>query len=164
MGNGGLRVITLAAVFMTITGLSAGCGGEKLAEQIGEQIVNGDVDIQDDSVSITDDEGNEFAAGSGTELPASWPKDVPLFPDEQLVLATSQSDSTATALWETSSTVDVAVSDYDTVLLAHGFTLDQDANIGGTVVRSYSGKLHRVNVTVAQMNGTTSVSITVVPS
>jgi hypothetical protein len=143
--------------------LLAGCG-EQVAEQIGEQALNGEVDIDDDSISITDDEGNEFSAGTGTEIPASWPQAVPLFPGGELVLATSQSDGSATALWETTQSTDEAAAAYDAALVSSGFTLDQDANIDGTIVRTYQGSENAANVTVADVEGTTNVSVVVVPT
>lgn len=143
--------------------LLAGCG-EQVAEQIGEQALNGEVDIDDDSISITDDEGNEFSAGSGTEIPASWPASVPLFPGGELVLATSQSDGSATALWETTQSIDEAAAAYDAVLVSSGFTLDQDANIDGTIVRTYQDSGNAANVTVADVEGTTNVSVVAVPT
>jgi hypothetical protein len=151
-----------ASLLMTGT-LLAGCG-EQVAEQIGEQALNGEVDIDDDSISITDDEGNEFSAGSGTEIPASWPQAVPLFPGGELVLATSQSDGSATALWETTQSIDEAAAAYDAVLVSSGFTLDQDANIDGTIVRTYQGGENAANVTVADVEGTTNVSVVAVPT
>lgn len=158
------RVVHIAAIALTVAGLTASCGGEQLAEQIGEQAINGEVDIEDDSISITDQEGNEFSAGGGTQIPESWPGEVPLYPDGELVLATSQSDGTATALWETTVPVDQVAKDYDDVLKSQGFTLEQDATIAGAIVRTYSSALHTVNVTVATAAGTTNVNIAVVPT
>ncbi|MDA2988511.1 MAG: hypothetical protein O2815_05465 [Actinomycetota bacterium] len=158
------RMVHIAAITVTVLGLTAGCGGEQLAEQIGEQAINGEVDIEDDSITITDDEGNEFSAGGGTEIPESWPDDVPLFPDGELVLATSQSEGSATALWETTLSVDDAAAAYDAVLMSSGFTLDQDANISGTIARTYQGEVDIANVTVADVDGTTNVSVAVVPA
>lgn len=163
MGVTGRRMVAIGAAVIAVAGLSAGCGGEQLAEELGGQVIDGEVDIEDDSLTITDQEGNEFAAGSGTEIPDSWPGDVPLYPDGELVLATSQSDGTATALWETTSSVDDAATTYDDALTSQGFTLDQDAMIAGAVVRTYSGDLHTVNVTLADTAGTTNVNIAVVP-
>jgi hypothetical protein len=154
--------IAIAAAAIAVIGTSAGCG-EQMAEQIGGEIVDGQVEIDDDSVSITDDEGNEFAAGGGATIPESWPADVPLFPSGDLALATSQSDGTATALWETQSPVNEAADGYDAVLREQGFTLDQDSTIAGAVVRAYTGELHAVNLTLARIDGMTNVTVAVVP-
>lgn len=163
MGLAGRRMVAIGAAVIAVAGLNTGCGGEQLAEELGGQVIDGDVDIKNDSLTITDDEGNEFAAGGGSQIPDSWPDGVPLFPNGDLVLATSQTDGTATALWEVTSSVDEAATAYDDVLSSQGFTLDQDATIAGAIVRTYSGELHTVNVTVANTAGTTNVNIAVVP-
>lgn len=164
MGEVVRRAAMACAGAVIVAALSAGCGGEQLAEQMAEGAINGEVDLEDDSISITDDEGNEFSAGTGTEIPQTWPADVPMYPSGTLVLATTQSDGTATALWETTAPVDSAANDYDAVLLANGFSMDQDAMIAGAIVRTYSGTLHTVNVTVAETDGSTNVNVAVVPN
>jgi hypothetical protein len=163
MASTGRRVAALGAAVIAIAGLSTGCGGEQLAEELGGQVIDGEVDIENDSLTITDDEGNQFAAGGGTQIPDSWPDDVPLYPDGDLVLATSQTEGTAAALWEVTSSVHEAAGAYGDVLISQGFTLDQDATIAGAIVRTYSGELHSVKVTVANTAGTTNVNIAVVP-
>lgn len=160
----GRRIVAIGAAVIAVAGLSAGCGGEQLAEELGGQVIDGEVDIEDDSLTITDQEGNEFSAGGGSEIPDSWPGAVPVYPDGVLVLATSQSDGTATALWETAASVNEAATTYDDVMTSQGFTLDKDATISGAIVRTYSGDLHAVNVTVANTAGMTNVNIAVVPN
>lgn len=155
-------VTTMASIALTAVILLTACGGEQLAEQIGEQAINGEVQIDDDSISITDEEGNELSAGGGTELPASWPANVPAFPDGDLVVATSMSEGSATALWETTQPVDAAAATYEALLVSSGFTLEQDAVIDGTIVRSYRGDTHIANMTVAKANGSTNISVSVV--
>lgn len=143
------RVATIGATAALALGTLVGCGTE--------------VDVGDGSVSITDDQGNEFAAGGSTEIPQSWPPEVPLYPDGELVLVTSQSDGTATALWETTASVDEAAATYDDVITAQGFAVEQDATIAGAIVRTYASSLHTVNMTVARTADTTSVNLAVVP-
>ena len=157
------RLTILAALMFGVAASITACGGEQLAEQLGEQAIDGQVDIEDDSISITDQEGNEFAAGEGTEIPPTWPAEVPLFSEGTLVLVTSQSDGTATALWETTDTVDQAAATYDDALTSGAFRLDQDASIGGSIIRTYVGESHTVNVTVAEVSGSTNLSIAVIP-
>lgn len=164
MRNHGRRSSIVAAVIVTVAGLAGGCGGEQLAEQLGEQAIDGEVEIQDDSFSITDQEGNELAVGEGTEIPPTWPSEVPLYAGGTLVLVTSQADGTATALWETTETVDQAVTTYDDALTSSAFQMDQEASIAGSVVRTYVGERHTVNVTVAEVDGATNLSIAVIPN
>lgn len=157
--------VVLTAVIGAVgaAGGVAGCGGERLAEQLGEQAIDGQVDIEDDGLSITDEQGNQFGVGSGAEIPATWPADVPLFTGGGLVLAASQADGTATALWELQTSVTDAAAMYDRTLTDAGFTLEQDADLAGTIVRTYRGELHTVNVTVARTGETTNLSVSVQP-
>ena len=164
MRNHGRRSSIVAAVILTVAGVATGCGGEQLAEQLGEQAIDGQVDIEDDSVSITDQEGNEFAVGEGTEIPPTWPTEVPLYSGGTLVLVTSQSDGTATALWEAPETVDQAVAAYDDALTSSNFRLDQDASIAGSIVRTYLSESHTVNVTAVEVDSATNLSIAVIPN
>ncbi len=157
------QAVAIVAAILTTSGLTAGCGGEQLVEQFGEQAIDGEVDIEDDSITITDQEGNEFAAGSGTELPESWPANVPTYPDAELVLVTSQADGAATGLWETTDSIETAAAKYDDVLTAAGFTLNQDSEIAGTVIRTYEDDSQTVNLTITRTGGTTNASVTVVP-
>ena len=146
------------------SGVLAGCGGGQLAEQVGEQAIDGEVDIEDDGITVTDEQGNQFGVGAGTDIPATWPADVPLFTGGDLVLAASQADGIATALWETQTSVADAAAAYDRILTDAGFTLERDADLAGTVVRTYRGDLHSVNVTVARTGGTTSLNVSVQPN
>ncbi len=156
------RRVLIAAVVLALSAVTGDCG-ERMAEQIGGEIVDGQVEIDDDSISITDDEGTEFEAGGGAQIPASWPSDVPVFPSGDVVLATSQSDGTATALWETAATAEAAADEYDALLVGQGFAMDEDSTVAGAIIRSYTGDLHSVNVTVARIDGMTSLTVAVVP-
>ncbi|MCH9737452.1 MAG: hypothetical protein K0U42_01695, partial [Actinomycetia bacterium] len=51
----------LAAMALVLTPALAGCGqtAENVAEQLAENAVGGDVDIEDNSVTMTDEEGNQ---------------------------------------------------------------------------------------------------------
>jgi len=84
-----LAVILLVAL-MAVFALS-GCAkaGEKLAEQVMEKVIeeaaegegeNVDVDIGDEEVKITTDEGDEINIG-GADIPDDWPSVVPVHPD-----------------------------------------------------------------------------------
>jgi hypothetical protein len=143
----GLRALLAIAIVLAYSGTAA-CSGSQVAEQLDESPVT--------SVE-------ELPSGAGTALPQTWPSDVPFFPNGSLVLVSSQRNGTATALWETKASVDSAAETYHATLISRGFSLDQDANFGGTIVRTYQGDRHNVNVTVASDAGVTNVSAAVVP-
>lgn len=139
------RVIALAMAALLGVGL-AGCSNpvDEAAEQLTEQALEGagagdiDVDIDDDTVTVTDDEGNALSAGEGASIPDAWPGQVPPYEGGELMFATVQSEGTASALWETSDSVEDATARYDDQLTAAGFTLDQEASMAGAQMRSYT--------------------------
>lgn len=145
-----VRLIALPVMGIALACLlgAAACSTTALEEQ-----------LLDSSITT----GDEIPSGAGTALPQTWPSDVPFFPNGTLVLVSSQRNGTATALWETRSSVDGAAESYDATLKSRGFVLEQDANLGGVIVRTYQGERHNVNVTVASDAGTTNVSAAVVP-
>ena len=84
-----LAVILLVAL-MAVFALS-GCAkaGEKLAEKVMEKVIeeaaegegeNVDIDIGDEEIKITTDEGDEINIG-GAVIPDGWPSVVPIHPD-----------------------------------------------------------------------------------
>jgi hypothetical protein len=81
-----ILVVALMAVFAL-----SGCAkaGEKLAEQVMEKVIEEaaegeggsvDLDIGDEEIKITTDEGDEINIG-GTDIPDGWPSVVPVHPD-----------------------------------------------------------------------------------
>lgn len=163
-------VIALAVALIVGSGLAA-CSNpvdeaaERLTEQALESAGGGevDVDINDETVTMRDEEGNEFSAGQGASIPDGWPGEVPLFDGGDLMFATVQAEGTASALWETSDSVESAMQAYDAALTGAGFTVDQQASMAGTEIRSYTGKGLLVSVTVAEAEDLTDISVAVMP-
>lgn len=149
----------------------AGCSNpaDEAAERLTEELVEGagggevDVDIDDETITLSDEEGNEFSAGEGSTIPDTWPAEVPLYEGGQLMFATVQAEGTASALWETDESVESASQNYDDVLTAAGYSLDQEASMAGAEMRTYTGNNLMVNVTVAEGDGVTDVTIAVMP-
>lgn len=62
-----------------------GCGenlAEKAVEKSIEAETGGQVDIQDDGFTLTDDEGNTYTTSTSTELPADYPEAAEYYPGE----------------------------------------------------------------------------------
>ena len=165
--NGSRKALAaLAALALGITGL-VGCSSpsDELAERVTEELVeaggdgNVDVDINDESMTITDDEGNEMAVGEGASIPNTWPSDVPLFESGSVVMSTVQPDVAASAVWETDASVEDAAAAYDAQLTDAGFTLDQDAAVTGAIIRGYSSAAMTLSVSVSDDGGTTTLTV-----
>lgn len=135
---------------------------QNVAEQAVEEAMGGDVDISDNSMTVTDAEGNEMAVGEGVSVPDSWPADVPLF-DGELAMVTVQTDGNAYAMWMIEDTPEAAADAYGAQLEGAGFTLQQDANMGGTFIREYRSSTMQVSVVSGEADGVASLSVTAVP-
>lgn len=164
--------VTRIAVPALVAGLAfaglAACSSptEEIAQNVAEQAVEGamggDVDISDNSMTMTDAEGNEMAVGEGVSVPASWPADVPLF-DGELTMVTVQADGTAYAMWMIEDAPEAAADTYGAQLEGAGYALEQDANMGGTVIREYRSATMQVSVVSGEADGVASLSVTAVP-
>lgn len=152
------------AALLAVSGVTA-CSGvseqaaQTMAEQAVEGAVGGDVDITDDSMTVTDAEGNEMAVGSDISIPDTWPADVPLF-DGTLSVASVQADGTAYAMWSTDLDPVTAADTYAEALAAAGYALTQDATMGGMVIREYSSATRTVSVVSGEADGATSLTVT----
>lgn len=162
------RLAMLAgAALLTFPALAA-CGGaaENVAQNVAEQAAEnamggGDVDISDDSMTMTDAEGNQLAIGADVSLPDSWPAEIPLLDGGTLSVASVQADGTAYAMWSTEDTPVEAADAYGAQLEAAGFAMDQDADLAGTIMREYRSVTQTVSVVSADVDGTTNLTVTV---
>jgi hypothetical protein len=153
-----------AALVITALALSpalAGCGqaAEQVAEQAAEQAIGGgDVNIEDDSVTITDEEGNQMAAGENVSIPDSWPAEIPIYEGGSLTVVTVQADGVY-AGWTSDQSPEDAVSAYTSALEDAGFTAGQETSVAGAIFREYTGNGYTVQVTGADADGQTSLVV-----
>lgn len=82
----GMRLAKSAPALVLVSALAlAGCSSttesatEEMVENLIESGTGNEVEIDDDSMSMTDEEGGGFAAGDEVDLPPAFPTDVPLF-------------------------------------------------------------------------------------
>lgn len=156
-----LAAAALAVALAASMPLLGACGGA--AEQAAEQALGGDVNIEDDSLTFTDDEGNEVAVGEGIELPGNWPDNVPAFEGGTLGVASVNTDGTASAMWTTdSSAADVAAA-YGAELEGAGYAQTSTSNLGDLSIADYAGNGRTINVSAIAADGTTTLIVTVTP-
>lgn len=154
-GGTGLLALTTVTACSGVSEQAA----QTMAEQAVEGAIGGDVDITDDSMTVTDAEGNEMAVGSDITIPDTWPSDVPLF-DGTLAVASVQADGTAYAMWTTDLDPASAAEAYAEALTAAGYSMTQDATMGGMVIREYSSATRTVSVVSGASDGSTSLTVT----
>jgi hypothetical protein len=159
------RVATsaLAAILALGVPVIAGCGGaiQNAAEEAaGNSAVGGDVNIEDDGISVTDSNGNEIQLGDDVSLPDNWPSAVPAFEGGQLKSVMVAGDgASVNAVWQADGTADEAAKAYGAALEAAGFTPGDMTSTAGMTGGDYTGNGYKVNVVVIAADGTTSVMV-----
>jgi len=166
--------LALAAAATTLVTLTA-CGGtaetgtEQVAEeatgteQVAEEATGGDVAIDDEGITMTDDQGNQMAMGEGVAVPDNWPSNVPLF-DGTLVMVSSNADGTATAAWTTEGDPTAVADAYGAQLESAGYSKQADANLDGTIVREYTSADLVISLLAGEADGVTGLTMTAMPA
>lgn len=147
----------------------AACGdatetaAQNAAEQVAEDVMGGgDVDIADNSMTMTDDEGNEMAVGEDISLPDTWPADVPVYSGGELSMVTVQADGTAYAMWTITDDPSQVMDEYSALLEGAGYSMEQDADLGGTLMREFRTTGKTVSVVAGESDGLASLNVTAV--
>lgn len=163
-----IRITALAgAGLLALPGLAA-CSGavenvaQNAAEQVAEDVMGGDVEIDDNSMTVTDDEGNQVSVGEGIAVPGTWPDDIPLYGEGELAMVTVQADGTAYAMWTLTGAPDAAMDAYSAQLEGAGYTMEQDADLGGMLMREFRSTDRTVSVVAGEGDGMVSLSVTAV--
>lgn len=128
---------------LTLAGCSSGTDsvGEQMAEELIESGTSGDVDveIEDDSMTMTDEDGGGFSAGGEADLPPAFPDDIPLFTSGNLIAAAVLPDDGFTATWQMETPdealVEAYISQWETAGFTRGGFLDMSTD--GTRVWTY---------------------------
>jgi len=156
--------LALAAAATALVTLTA-CGGvaETVTEQAMEEAMGGDVAINDEGISMTDDEGNQMAIGEGVAVPDNWPSNIPLY-DGTLVMVSSAADGTATASWTTEGDPAAVADAYGAQLEGAGYSLQSDSNFDGSILREYTSSELTISVIAGQADGVTSLTMTAMPA
>jgi len=156
--------LALAAAATTLVTLTA-CGGaaETITEQVMEEATGGDVAIDDEGITMTDDQGNQMAIGEGVAVPDNWPSNIPLY-DGTLVMVSSNADGTATASWTTEGDPTAVADAYGAQLESAGYSKQADSNFDGSIVREYTSADLVISVLAGEADGVTSLTMTAMPA
>lgn len=118
--RGGLVAGVLAAGLVLA---SCGAAVEEATEQALESATGGgDVELGDDGVRVTDEEGNELAFGAEASLPEGWPDDVPV-PEGEIVSSTTFDDAMALSV-QGEGDVAATFNDLKSQLEASGYVVE----------------------------------------
>jgi len=133
-----------ALVLMSALAL-AGCSSttesttEEMIENLIESGTGNGVEIDDDSLSMTDEEGGGFAAGDEVDLPPAFPTDVPLFTYGTLIAAAVFPEEGFTATWRMEvpdeALVETYIAEWENAGFTQGGFLDMSTD--GTRIWTY---------------------------
>ena len=154
----------LAAALLLGTPALVSCGDaiQQGAEQIAEGAVGGNVDITDEGVTIEGEDGENLAMGSNLSLPNSWPSAVPAFEGGSLSVV-SVSGANANAMWTYEGSGNDALATYRSALESAGYVIETESTIGGLTVINAVGTGFRIDATLGEVAGQTSITVTATP-
>lgn len=169
MSSISVRKVLAVGAFAPVLALGlglAGCGAaedkvaEKLSEKAIEGAAGGDVDIEDDGLTVTDEDGNQ--ASIGTDLPEDFPvDDVPLL-DGTVISATAVDGASYMVMLEVEGTPEEAQDAALGLLTDAGYTSESEMNSDGY----FSSQLTKegFDVSVTSMEGDTAAQVQYVVS
>jgi len=163
----GMMLAVVAAVGLGLA--SCGAAVEEATEQAIEQGTGGDVEIDDDGVKVTDEEGNTSAFGSQASVPEDWPSDIPV-PDGTVLSSASYPDGKQVTVQPDGDAL-AAYNDIRSQVEAAGYTVRSTTDVGGsksTVLFKPSGAENESAGTIVTVsyagefiNGEDAISVTV---
>ena len=136
---------------LLIVGSLSACGqaAETLAEQAIEQGTGADVNIEEDGVTVETSEGAMSFGTDGVELPADWPKELPVFDGKLVSVITAE--GSVTAGWETDSPAADAAAAYQKAFESAGYKVTSSmAEMGGS---GFSAEGNGFSVVVTATDG-----------
>lgn len=156
-------IATTAVIALALAPALTACGGgaaESIAENAAENAMGGgDVEINDEGVTVTDPSGNAMAAGENVALPDNWPTEVPVPDGGTLTFVTVTADGSASAIWTVDGSPAEAVDAYAAALTGAGYTEESNAAADGTVMKGFAGNGWTITVAAAEADGTTSLTV-----
>lgn len=156
----------LAAIALAVGSLGA-CG--QAAQEVAEQSIEGavssagaDVDLEEGSVTIEDEAGNDLAIGAEVTLPSTWPAEVPVYDGGTLTMVmVSPAEGTANAIWALEESPEAAADSMRRALESAGYMLESEMSTDGVTMLGFVGDGRRITVTAGAIDGTASLTLAV---
>lgn len=157
----------IAGVLCTAALVLTGCG--QAAQTLIEAQTGGDVEISDggESLTITDEEsGTTVQGGTGTQLPSSFPGDIPQPPGGQLFAAAETPDGLS-LMWTVDGltledfdayVASIRAAGYDTEVFANEMDMGDNNVTKGVAL---SGKGRTVSITGVLVDGSAQISLVI---
>jgi hypothetical protein len=154
-----LAIPFIASLLLVSCGNPAEKAAENAAEKAIEQETGGkaDVDIKNGTTRVQTKDG--VVTVGEQQLPADWPKDVPVYPGAKVqVSGTSNTNGAASMFTIPGGKADV-VSFYKQKLVEEGWVIDVAADMGASSIVSASKDQRTIAVQIAESGEQTTVTI-----
>ncbi len=151
-----IAVAVMSVALLLGAPILTACGNavEGALENAAGDAIGGDVDISDDSLSVTSSDGTQMQIGENISIPDTWPGDVPLYEGGKLQTVTVSGDaSQASAMWQTDQAAEDAVAAYSSQIVGAGFTAGQVNNMGGVNTADFTGSGYSVTIMAIAVDG-----------
>lgn len=161
-----VRVAFVTALSMLLVVGVWGC--QRAVERAVEETTGIRVDEDEERVTITGDDGEEFTMEGGGSLPDDWPADIPIYPEADLESSQAMRMGESTqfaATWTTSDDLDDVYEWYRDELPDAGWEITGDFSMEQSGERtaniSASKNDSDANVFIGDQDGATGISIQV---
>ena len=153
-------LFTLGACILPL--VLAACGGspsDQIVEQVTQDAVNDTtkVDVQDGTTRMTTSEGTVTVGTQ--ELPAEWPKDVPMYPGSTIQVAGTLIGQGNGALFLTSDAEADVMKFYQEALAKEGWKIDTTTDMSTIGILSASKEKRTATIQISASIGQTAIMI-----
>ena len=158
-----LIIVVVAIILLVLGGIYflSQKSSEKAAEQAIENATGADVDIDGDKTTIETDEG-KITVGSGSEVPDSFPSDVTVYKDAEVIGSTETEDGVTLTL-TTSDSVAAATDFYTKDTKDKGWKISSSSNFeSSSLITAEKGdKSLLITISPDKSSGKTSIVLIV---
>jgi hypothetical protein len=145
----------LCLAVLIIPFLIAGCGKsaeEKAIEKFVQQKSGGKVSVDMSQGKVTVKDGNTtVTSGGNVQVPASFPKDVPVYPNTQILNSMTAGDVVHLTLISKESIEKIAAS-YKEQMKREGWKESASFTMGTTVTMAYDKDTRQATVAISKMD------------
>lgn len=145
----------LCLVVLIVPVLIAGCGKsaeEKAIEKFVQQKSGGKVSVDMSQGKVTVKDGNAtITSGGNVQVPASFPKDVPVYPNTQVLNSMTAGDVVHLTLISKESMEKIAAS-YKEQMKQQGWKESASFTMGTTVTMAYDKDTRQATVAISKMD------------
>lgn len=157
------------AVLAAAVAATAGCGkkaSETMVEKMTERAmakegIKGKVNISDGKVTMETKDGKvSYAAGEGTTVPPTFPKDVLVYGGAKVTASMATPEGHHLVL-ETADGAEKVLAAYKDKMAGEGWTEAMTMNQEGTAMRTYKKESRTASIIVMRSGNATQVTLTV---